>query len=69
MNMLIGILIACSIVSIVLIMVASPARAAQHMKKPLSSLDLNLLLPAALNPGAQRHPHGEADERFAVGGE
>lgn len=29
MNMLIGILIACSIVSIVLIMVAAPARAVQ----------------------------------------
>ncbi|MDU7685060.1 MAG: MFS transporter, partial [Klebsiella grimontii] len=33
MNMLIGILIACSIVSIVLIMVASPARAAQRYEK------------------------------------
>lgn len=33
MNMLIGILIACSIVSIVLIMVASPARAAQRYEE------------------------------------
>ena len=33
MNMLIGILIACSIVSIVLIMVASPAQAAQRYEK------------------------------------
>lgn len=33
MNMLIGILIACSIVSIVLIMVTSPARAAQRYEE------------------------------------
>jgi DNA-binding transcriptional LysR family regulator len=43
MNMLIGILIACSIVSLVLILVA-PARVAQHNEEALSSLDLNLLL-------------------------
>ena len=44
MNMLIGILIACSIVSIVLILAATSVRAAQHDEEALSSLDLNLLL-------------------------
>lgn len=39
------------------------------MKKPLSSLDLNLLLCLQLLTRAQRYPYGEADERFAVSGE
>ena len=39
--MLIGILIACSIVSIVLIMVTLRRGPRNAMKKPLSSLDLN----------------------------
>ena len=44
MNMLIGILIACSIVSLVLLLVVTRRGLRNTMKKPLSSLDLNLLL-------------------------
>lgn len=43
-NMLIGILIACSIVSLLLIMFVAPDAPLPLMKKSITTLDLNLLL-------------------------